>query len=106
MLLQVAWDFRQLRTQLTEEQTVLVLCTNSGMHSEDEYKIESSEEVLALGILQGHWWLCDPFFKFINHQLNVCLTGCTTLDMSGDAPKEEVGKGESCLKPGIVIYLL
>lgn len=78
------------------------------MYGEDEYKRESSEDVLALGVSQGHWWLSDSFFKCINHWLNVCLPGCTTLHMPGDVPKEEVGKGEgeSCLQPGIVICLL
>jgi len=78
------------------------------MYTEYEHKGESSEEVLALAISQGHWWLCDSFFRRRNHWLNVCLPGCTTLYMPGDVPKEEVGKekGESCLQPGIVICLL
>lgn len=58
---------RSRGTQPPEERTVLLLCINSVMYSEDEYKRESSEDVLALGVSQGHWWLSDSFFKCINH---------------------------------------
>lgn len=106
------WDFRQQvrnrGTRPPEKQRILLLCIDSVTYSENVRKGESSDDVLALGISQGHWWLCDSFFRCINHWLNVCLPDCTTLDMPGDVPKEEVGKGEreSCLQHGIVIYLL
>lgn len=97
VILQVNWDFReQMRSReahLPKEEKILLLCTNCGVQWRWIQR-ESSEVILALSISQGHWWLCDSFCKFKNHWLNICLPGCTTLDVPGDVPKEEVGKGE------------
>lgn len=69
--LQVHWGSRQQvrsrGTQPPEKQRTLLLCINSVTYGENERREESLDHVLALGISQGHWWLCDSSLKCVNH---------------------------------------